>query len=331
MADLDSHKLATNYLRQIRYQKQKNVACQTIQDQWQQILAAGGQQNLIGLAKLRHQWNTDLDPFLANHSYPRNISSIYDYSLQELEFQDFNNTDLQKAYQKLLNQSFRKKLDLVAAVRKQLRRNFEEDELEFLEESIHSKRVGRCLHLIVYDASLQQAFRLEQEIYIKLFQRLLPRWDLVEIRCQISDPQSFRRDEENLKQLKENWSSLEKKSSQHFSPGFIHRPGKNWAILFCYCDQEPEADWEQVRGELWVELQKKFPAILVSLSTIGLLRQRPSKNMLSLKDSLYQFEELIKMKSSPKPSKFTSTQECKSSVMSILQKLHQKSLLKVSE
>ena len=52
MADLDSHKLATNYLRQIRYQKQKNVACQTIQDQWQQILAAGGQQNLIGLAKL---------------------------------------------------------------------------------------------------------------------------------------------------------------------------------------------------------------------------------------------------------------------------------------
>ena len=109
MADLDSHKLAINYLRQIRYQKQKNVACQTIQDQWQQILAAGGQQNLIGLAKLRHQWNTDLDPFLANHSYPRNISSIYDYSLQELEFQDFINTDLRKAYQKLLNQSFRKK------------------------------------------------------------------------------------------------------------------------------------------------------------------------------------------------------------------------------
>ena len=244
MADLDSHKLAIDYLRQIQYQKQKNGACQTIQDQWQQILAAGGQQNLIGLAKLRHQWNTDLDPFLANHTYPRNISSIYDYSLLKLEFQDFKNTDLQKAYQKLLNHSFRKKLDLVAAVRKQLRRNFDEDELEFLEESIQSKWVGRCLHLIVYDASLQQAFRLEQEIYIKIFQRLLPRWDLVEIRCQISDPQSFRRDEENLKQLKENWSSLESNFSQTFFPGFIHRPEKHWAILFCYCNQEAQADWD---------------------------------------------------------------------------------------
>lgn len=331
MADLDSHKLATNYLRQIRYQKQKNVACQTIQDQWQQILAAGGQQNLIGLAKLRHQWNTDLDPFLANHSYPRNISSIYDYSLQELEFQDFNNTDLQKAYQKLLNQIFRKKLDLVAAVRKQLRRNFEEDELEFLEESIHSKRVGRCLHLIVYDASLQQAFRLEQEIYIKLFQRLLPRWDLVEIRCQISDPQSFRRDEENLKQLKEIWSSLESNFSKDSSPGFIHRPEKNWAILLCYGGQEIQADWEQIKGELWLELQQKFPAIMVSVTAIGLLRQKPSKNLFSLKESLGQFDELIKVKSSPQPSKSMSPQECKSSAMSILQKLHQKSLPKVSE
>ena len=331
MADLDSHKLAINYLRQIRYQKQKNVACQTIQDQWQQILAAGGQQNLIGLAKLRHQWNTDLDPFLANHSYPRNISSIYDYSLQKLEFQDFNNTDLQKAYQKLLNQSFRKKLDLVAAVRKQLRRNFEEDELEFLEESIHSKWVGRCLHLIVYDASLQQAFRLEQEIYIKLFQRLLPRWDLVEIRCQISDPQSFRRDEENLKQLKANWSSLESNFSQICFPGFIHRPEKHWAILFCYSNQEAQADWEQVKDELWLELQQKFPAIFISLTTIALLKQKPSKNMFVLKESFGRFDELIKVTSSPKPSKSISSHKCCSSVMSILQKLHRKSLLKVSE
>ena len=331
MIDLDSNKLAINYLRQIRYQKQKNVICQSIQNQWQQILAAGGQQNLIGLARLRHRWNTDLDRFLANHTYPRNISSIYNYSLLEQEGQYSTNNDFQMAYQKLLNQKFKKRLDLVTAVRKLLRRNFDGDEIEFLEESIQSEWVGRCLNLIVYDASLQQSFRLEQETYIKLFQRLLPKWDLVEIHCQISDLHSHRRDEENLKQLKENWSSLEKKNSQHFSPGFIHRPGKNWAILFCYCDREPEADWEQVKGELWVELQKKFPAILVSLSTIGLLRQKPPKNMLSLKDSLYQFEELIKMKSSPKPSKFTSPQECKSSVMSILQKLHQKSLLKVSE
>ena len=331
MADLDSNKLAINYLRQIRYQKQKNVACQTIQDQWQQILAAGGQQNLIGLAKLRNQWNTDLDLFLANHTYPRNISSIYDYSLQELEFQGFNNTDLQKAYQKLLNHSFRKKLDLVAAVRKQLRRNFEEDELEFLEESIQSKWVGRCLHLIVYDASLQQAFRLEQEIYIKIFQRLLPRWDLVEIRCQISDPQSFRRDEENLKQLKENWSSLESNFSQTFFPGFIHRPEKHWAILFCYVNQEAQADWEQVKGELWLELQQKFPAILFSVTAIGLLRQKPSKNLFALKESPGQFDELIKVKSSPQLSKSKNPQECKSFAMSILQKLHQKSLLKVSE
>ena len=79
MTDLDSNKLAIDYLRQIRYQKQKNVICQSIQNQWQQILAAGGQQNLIGLARLRHRWNTDLDRFLANHTYPRNISSIYNY------------------------------------------------------------------------------------------------------------------------------------------------------------------------------------------------------------------------------------------------------------
>ena len=216
MADLDSRKLAIDYLRQIQYQKQKNVSCQTIQDQWQQILVAGGQQNLIGLAKLRHQWNTDLDPFLADHTYPRNISSIYDYSLLKLEFQDFPDTELQKAYQKLISYSFRKKSDLVTAVRKQIRRSLSEDELEFLDESIQSKWVGRCLNLIVYDASLQQSFRLEQEAYIKLFQRLLPGWDLVEIRCQISDPLSFRRDEENLEQLKESWSSLESNFSQFF-------------------------------------------------------------------------------------------------------------------
>ena len=330
MANLDSHKLVINYLRQIRYQKQKNVACQSIQNQWEQILAAGGQQNLIGLARLRHQWNTDLDRFLAHHTYPRNISSIYNYSLIEQEGQYPTNNDFQKAYQKLLNQKFRKRLDLVAAVRKQLRRNFNEDELVFLEESIQSTWVGRCLNLIVYDASLEQSFRLEQETYIKLFQRLLPKWDLVEIHCKISDPHSHRRDEENLKQLNENWSSLENNVFQHFSPGFIHRPEKNWAILFCYGGQEAQADWEQVKGELWVELQKKFPAILVSLTTVGLLRQKPSKNMLALKDSLYQFDELIKVKSSPKPSKFMSAEECNSSAISILQKLHQKSLLKVS-
>ena len=331
MADLDSHKLAIDYLRQIQYQKQKNVSCQTIQDQWQQILVAGGQQNLIVLAKLRHQWNTDLDPFLADHTYPRNISSIYDYSLLKLEFHDFPDTELQKAYQKLISRSFRKKSDLVTAVRKQIRRNFSEDELEFLEESIQSKWVGRCLNLIVYDASLQQSFRLEQEAYIKLFQRLLPRWDLVEIRCQISDPQSFRRDEENLKKLKENWSSLESNFSQNFSPGFIHRPEKNWAILICFGSPEIQADWEQIKGELWLELQQKFPAIFISLSTIALLKQKPSKNMFLLKESLGQFDELIKVKSSIQPSKSKNPQECKSSAMSILQKLHRKSLFKVSE
>ena len=331
MADLDSHKLAIDYLRQIQYQKQKNVSCQTIQDQWQQILVAGGQQNLIGLAKLRHQWNTDLDPFLADHTYPRNISSIYDYSLLKLEFHDFPDTELQKAYQKLISHSFRKKSDLVTAVRKQIRRNLSEDELEFLEESIQSKWVGRCLKLIVYDASLQQSFRLEQEAYIKLFQRLLPGWDLVEIRCQISDPLSFRRDEENLKQLKENWSSLESNFSQIFFPGFIHRPEKHWAILFCYCNQEAQADWDEVKDELWLELQQKFPAIFISLTTIALLKQKPSKNMFVLKESLGRFDELIKVKSSPKPSKSISSHKCKSSAMSILQKLHRKSLLKVSE
>ena len=68
MTDLDFNKLAINYLRQIRYQKQKNAIYQSIQNQWQQILEAGGQQNLIGLARLRHRWNTDLDRFLANHT-----------------------------------------------------------------------------------------------------------------------------------------------------------------------------------------------------------------------------------------------------------------------
>ena len=331
MADLDSHKLAINYLRQIQYQKQKNVSCKTIQEQWQQILVAGGKQNLIGLAKLRHQWNTDLDPFLANHTYPRNISSIYDYSLRKLEFHDFPDNELQKACQKLIRHSFRKKSDLVTVVKKQIRRNFSEDELEFLEENIQTKWVGRCLNLIVYDASLQQSFRLEQEAYIKLFQLLLPGWDLVEIRCQISDPLSFRRDEENLKKLKENWNSLESNISQNFFPGFIHRPEKHWAILFCYGNQEAQADWEQVKGELWLELQQKFPAISISLTTIALLKQKPSKNMFTLKESLGRFDQLIKVKSSPQPSKSMSSHKCSSSVMSILQKLHRKSLLKVSE
>ena len=331
MADLDSHKLAINYLRQIQYQKQKNVSCKTIQEQWQQILLAGGKQNLIGLAKLRHQWNTDLDPFLANHTYPRNISSIYDYSLRKLEFHDFPDNELQKACQKLIRHSFRKKSDLVTVVKKQIRRNFSEDELEFLEENIQTKWVGRCLNLIVYDASLQQSFRLEQEAYIKLFQLLLPGWDLVEIRCQISDPLSFRRDEENLKKLKENWNSLDSNISQNFFPGFIHRPEKHWAILFCYGNQEAQADWEQVKGELWLELQQKFPAIFISLTTIALLKQKPSKNMFTLKESLGRFDQLIKVKSSPQPSKSMSSHKCSSSVMSILQKLHRKSLLKVSE
>ena len=331
MADLDSHKLAINYLRQIQYQKQKNVSCKTIQEQWQQILLAGGKQNLIGLAKLRHQWNTDLDPFLANHTYPRNISSIYDYSLRKLEFHDFPDNELQKACQKLIRHSFRKKSDLVTVVKKQIRRNFSEDELEFLEENIQTKWVGRSLNLIVYDASLQQSFRLEQEAYIKLFQLLLPGWDLVEIRCQISDPLSFRRDEENLKKLKENWISLESNISQNFFPGFIHRPEKHWAILFCYGNQEAQADWEQVKGELWLELQQKFPAIFISLTTIALLKQKPSKNMFTLKESLGRFDQLIKVKSSPQPSKSMSSHKCSSSVMSILQKLHRKSLLKVSE
>ena len=219
----------------------------------------------------------------------------------------------------------------MTAVRKQIRRNLSEDELEFLEESIQSKWVGRCLNLIVYDASLQQSFRLEQEAYIKLFQPLLPGWDLVEIRCQISDPLSFRRDEENLKQLKENWSSLESNFSQIFFPGFIHRPEKHWAILFCYCNQEAQADWDEVKDELWLELQQKFPAIFISLSTIALLKQKPSKNMFLLKESLGQFDELIKVKSSIQPSKSKNPQECISSAMSILQKLHRKSLLKVSE
>jgi hypothetical protein len=103
------------------------------------------------------------------------------------------------------------------------------------------------------------------------------------------------------------------------------------AILFCYGAQEIQADWEQIKGELWLELRQKFPAILVSVTAIGLLRQKPSKNLFALKESLGQFDELIKVKSSLQPSKSMSPQECNSSAMSILQKLHRKSLLKVSE
>ncbi|MEL0279691.1 MAG: hypothetical protein VXB67_18710, partial [Deltaproteobacteria bacterium] len=86
-----------------------------------------------------------------------------------------------------------------------------------------------------------------------------------------------------------------------------------------------------VKDELWLELQQKFPAILVSVTALGLLRQKPSKNQFALKESLGQFDELIKVKSSIQPSKSKNPQECKSSAMSILQKLHRKSLLKVSE
>jgi hypothetical protein len=327
MSDFDSNKLAINYLRQIRYQKRKNEACQSVQEQWQQILAAGGQQNLIGLVKLRHQWNTGLDPFIAKHTYLRNISSIYDYSLSKEEALDFTKPEFQRAYHKLLGQTFRKKPDLITAVRKQLRRNFAEQEFEILEESIQSKWVGRRLYLIVYDGSLQQSFRLEQNTFLKLFQQLLPRWDLVEIHCQIGDPQSHLRDENNLKHLKQSWESLENNFAHLFSPGFIHRPEKDWAILFCYQGHDEQCEWEKVKQELWVELRQKFPAILVSLTAIGLLRQKPSIDMLASKESLDRFDELIKVKSPQKPKIIRSAEECNSNAMSILYKLHRKSIL----
>ena len=76
--------LVTQFLRSIHYQSSSgNMPYGNALNILRAIFEASGQQHLLYLVKLRKLWHDKIDSFLARNAYPRNISVLRQFSVND--------------------------------------------------------------------------------------------------------------------------------------------------------------------------------------------------------------------------------------------------------
>ncbi len=275
MSTSDPRRLASVYLEQIRYRASEGPSCREVSTTLQDIFHAAGQQNLFLLARLRQMWSSQIDPFLAQHTFPRNLAYVYEYTLnRELLPSALEPADWDKALQRTLGKMFSTPAMLRGSVRKLLRRPLSASEQELLAVWTQSTWQGRMLHLTVYDGAFVQAIRLEQSAYLAMFHEVLPQLRLLEIRAHVGDPDQMRLDQQALQELAEHWSELPDHLQRGLVPGFVHRASKFRAVLMLHPTSEgAAAQWPQWRRRFTEWLQLTLPQLAQEFHDIALLSQ----------------------------------------------------------
>jgi hypothetical protein len=156
------HNLVTQFLRSIHYksssgQKPYGNALSILRA----IFEASGQQHLLYLVKLRKLWFAEIDSFMARNSYPRNISVLRQFTVNDDFCQELAKAsvspDFLQAVEKLNGESFKRSEQLNGQLQKRLKRLLSPEESELLKHKVRFKHLQTILHLTVYDGSIAQA------------------------------------------------------------------------------------------------------------------------------------------------------------------------------
>ena len=268
--------LLTQFLRTIHYQSSsgKSTYANALSI-LRAIFEASGQQHLLYLVKLRKLWFAEIDKFLARNSYPRNISVLRQFTVNDEFTEELLragvSADFLKAAEKLKGESFNGSAQLNGKLLKQLKRLLSTEETDLLKQKVRFKPHQTILHLTVYDGSISQALRFETEAYIHMFQRLLPELKLDDIRCHVGDLGQAQFDQTQVASLAKDWHLLTPEGvHQNCMPAFLHRVSRAHAVLVLYVSSAeglellnriPGAEWlvqhlHKQRRELQGVLQK---------------------------------------------------------------------------
>ena len=271
--------LVTHFLRTIHYQSSTgNKPYGNTLNILSAIFEAAGQKHLLYLVKLRKLWFEEVDAFLAKNSYPRNISTLSQFAVNNNVFQECLkaniHTDILNALKKLNNETFKHLEQIKAGLQKILKRTLSSEELEFLGQKLRFKPHQTILHLTVYDGGIAQALRFETEAYLRMLNRLLPELKLNNIQCHVGDLGQTQFDQQHVGLLAKDWHIVTPPEVHlRCSPAFLHRVSRGHAVLVLYVNSKEEMDLlKRTPGADWLLqiLHQKRPELRDVIQRIGL-------------------------------------------------------------
>ena len=268
--------LVTQFLHSIHYQNSSgNMHYGNALNILRAIFEASGQQHLLYLVKLRKLWHDKIDSFLARNAYPRNISVLRQFSVNDDFIKELVrssvSSEIMQAVEKLNGETFKRSEQFNGKLQKKLKRSLSSEEMELLKHKVRFKPQQTILHLTVYDGSIAQALRFETEAYLRLFDRLLPELKLDDISCHVGDLGQAQYDQRQVALLAKDWHLVTPQEvHQRCMPAFLHRVSRGHAVLVLYVATDeglaflkrtPGADWlvrhlYKKRSELQEVLQK---------------------------------------------------------------------------
>ena len=268
--------LVTQFLHSIHYQSSSgNMPYGNALNILRAIFEASGQQHLLYLVKLRKLWHDKIDSFLARNAYPRNISVLRQFSVNDDFIKELVkssvSSEIMQAVEKLNGETFKRSEQFNGKLQKKLKRSLSSEEMELLKHKVRFKPQQTILHLTVYDGSIAQALRFETEAYLRLFDRLLPELKLDDISCHVGDLGQAQYDQRQVALLAKDWHLVTPQEvHQRCMPAFLHRVSRGHAVLVLYVATDegleflkrtPGADWlvrhlYKKRSELQEVLQK---------------------------------------------------------------------------
>ena len=270
--------LVTHFLRTIHYQSSTgNKPYGNTLNILSAIFEAAGQKHLLYLVKLRKLWFEEVDAFLAKNSYPRNISTLSQFTVNNNVIQEClkanSHTDILNALKKLNGETFKHLKQIKARLQKILKRTLSSEELEFLGQKLHFKPHQTILHLTVYDGGIAQALRFETEAYLRMFNRLLPELKLNNIQCHVGDLGQTQFDQQHVGLLAKDWHIVTPPEVHlRCSPAFLHRVSRGHAVLVLYVNSKEEMDLlKRTPGADWLlqNLHQKLPELMDVIQRIG--------------------------------------------------------------
>jgi len=270
--------LVTHFLRTIHYQSSAgNKPYGNSLNILSAIFEAAGQKHLLYLVKLRKLWFEEVDAFLAKNSYPRNISVLSQFTVNNNVIQEClkanSHTDILNALKKLNGEKFKHLKQINARLQKTLKRTLSSEELEFLEHKLPFKTYQTILHLTVYDGGIAQALRFETEAYLRMFNRLFPELKLNNIQCHVGDLGQTQFDQQHVGLLAKDWHIVTPPGVHlNCSPAFLHRVSRGHGVLVLYVNSKEKMDLlKRTPGADWLlqNLHQKLPEMKDIIQQIG--------------------------------------------------------------
>jgi len=251
--------LVTQFLHSIHYQNSSgNIPYGDALNILRAIFEASGQQHLLYLVKLRKLWHDKIDNFLSRNAYPRNISVLRQFSVNDNFIKELVrssvSSEIMQAVENLNGETFKRPEQFNGKLQKKLKRSLSSEEMELLKHKVRFKPQQTILHLTVYDGSIAQALRFETEAYLRLFDRLLPELKLDDISCHVGDLGQAQYDQRKVALLAKDWHLVTPKEvHQRSMPAFIHRVSRGHAVLVLYvATDEDLAFLKRTPGEDWL-------------------------------------------------------------------------------